>query len=167
MLTDNFAYHRDHANPALLITGPITSRLTGRPTILLSKRVSDPGGRFTGVLVAAIDYEFFSKIYASFDIGSQGSISLVSSSGTILVRWPSGTGTIVSDTNLFQKRLIKTPGGFYKIVSPFDGITKFFGYEVAPEYSVVVTVARSEAQVLQDWRSELRRDLLAAALLMT
>lgn len=162
-----FAYHRDHANQALLITGPMTSRLTGRPTILLSKRISDPAGAFLGVLVAAIDYEFFSKFYASFDIGSQGSISLVSSSGTILVRWPSGTGRSVSDTNLFQKRLIETPGGFYKIVSPFDGITKFFGYEVAPEYSVVVTVARSEAQVLQDWRSELKRDLLAAALLMT
>ncbi|MDA9478878.1 diguanylate cyclase [Bradyrhizobium sp. CCBAU 65884] len=164
---DYFVRHRDNADPKLLISGPMTSRLTGRPTLLLSKRISDPKGEFAGVLVAAIDYESFSKFYSSFDIGAQGSICLISATGTILVRWPSGTGKNVSDTDLFQKRLKASPVGFYRIVSPFDGVAKYFGYEVTPEYSMVVTVARSEAEVLHGWRSDLKRDLVVAALLMT
>lgn len=162
-----FMRHRDNADSGLLISGPMTSRLTGRPTLLLSKRISDPKGEFVGVLVAAIDYVSFSKFYSSFDIGAQGSISLISASGTILVRWPSGSGRSVSDTDLFQKRLKEGPVGFYRIVSPFDGLAKFFSYEVTPEYPMVVTVARSEAEVLHDWRSDLKRDLVVAAIIMT
>lgn len=164
---DYFVRHRDNTDPKLLITGPMISRLTGRSTLLLSKRISDPEGEFAGVLVAAIDYDAFSKFYASFDIGSKGSICLISADGTILVRWPSGTGRNVSDTELFQTRLKESPVGFYRIVSPFDGVAKYFGYEVTPEYSMVVTVARSESEVLGDWRADLKRDLLVAAVLMT
>ena len=38
-----FAYHRDSADKALRISEPFQSRLTGRPTILLSKRVTKAG----------------------------------------------------------------------------------------------------------------------------
>jgi diguanylate cyclase (GGDEF)-like protein/PAS domain S-box-containing protein len=163
---DYFVRHRENADPGLLVSGPMTSRVTGRPTLLLSRRISDPKGEFAGVLVAAIDYESFSKFYSSFDIGSQGSICLISGNGTILIRWPSATNRSVSDTDLFQKHLKESPVGFYRIVSPFDGVAKYFGYEVTPEYAMVVTVARSEEDVLGSWRADLKRDVAVAALLM-
>lgn len=164
---DYFVHHRANSDSALLISGPMTSRLTGRPTLLLSKRISDPKGDFAGVLVAAIDYEYFSLFYGSFEIGSQGGISLILGNGLVLVRWPSGApGRSLADTELFQKRLKESHVGFYRIVSPFDGVAKYFGYEATPEYSMVVTVARSEEEVLHNWRADLKRDLLVAALLM-
>jgi diguanylate cyclase (GGDEF)-like protein/PAS domain S-box-containing protein len=162
-----FRYHRDNANPALLISGPMTSRVTGRPTLLLSRRISDPKGDFAGVLVAAIDYEYFAKFYSSFAVGAQGGISLIKGDGTVLVRWPSvANGKTVADTELFRTRLKESPTGFYKLVSPFDDVSKYFGYEQTPEYTMVVTVARSEAEVLKTWLSDLKWELIVAALLL-
>src|SRR3954447_5570811 len=41
-----FAFHRDNAGQKLRISEPFRSRLTGRATILLSKRINRPDGSF-------------------------------------------------------------------------------------------------------------------------
>ena len=49
-----FVYHRDNDGQKLRISEPFRSRLTGRSTILLSKRISKQDGSFGGVLTAWI-----------------------------------------------------------------------------------------------------------------
>ncbi len=83
-----FAYHRDSAGKALRISEPMQSRLTGRPTILLSKRISKEDGSFGGVLTAAIDSDYFSGFYRAFQLGPDGGISLLRNDGAVLSRWP-------------------------------------------------------------------------------
>ncbi len=162
-----FAYHRENSSTKLLVSGPVTSRLTGLPTIILSRRVSTPTGQFAGVIVAAIDCEFFSSFFGSFDVGTQGGISILKTDGTLLTRWPA-TGTIqtLGDTTVFQRRMSESASGFYRVTSPFDGLLKYVGYEQTADYPLVVTVARSEAEVLNDWRSDLASDALVAGLLL-
>ncbi|WP_035698847.1 cache domain-containing protein [Bradyrhizobium japonicum] len=147
-----FAYHRDNSSAKLLISGPVDSRLTGRPTIILSKRISNVAGDFIGVLIATIDCEFFSSFYSEFNIGSEGGITLVLREGTVLARWPAPSSLLkLTDTSLFRKRLDEGHAGSYLIASPFDGLKKYIAYEQASEYPVVVTVARSEQQILEGW----------------
>ncbi|OQW53611.1 MAG: diguanylate cyclase [Proteobacteria bacterium SG_bin9] len=163
-----FKFHKENSDSALRITGPLISRSTARPTILLSKRITEANGNFGGVIFSSIDYDYFQNFYASFEIGSQGGISLISGNGTVLVRWPqtSEYGKNLADTELFQKRLKEKKADLYRVVSPFDGLVKYFGYEAAPAYSLVVTVARSEDEVLNAWRTDLKRDLIIAAALI-
>ncbi len=161
-----FAHHRDNPGSTMLVSGPVVSRTSGQHSIILSKRISTPAGGFAGVVVAAIGCDYFSKFYSSFEVGSQGGISLLSTEGTVLARWPEvEAGRKLADTSLFQKRLSDSPTGSYKITSPFDGLAKYIAYEQAPEYPIVVTVARSENEVLANWRADLISDGLIAALL--
>ena len=165
---DYFRFHRDNADRGLRISGPHDSRTTGRPTIALSKRISDAAtGAFDGVVMATIPCDYFSEFYRSFSIGEHGAISLITGDGTVLVRWPSGAiGRDLSGTPLFRSQLKQSPVGYYRIISPFDGIAKYFGYEQSAIYPVLVTVARSEAQILAGWRQALQRDGLVALLLL-
>ncbi|WP_398470026.1 diguanylate cyclase domain-containing protein [Tardiphaga sp.] len=162
-----FAYHRDNTDPGLRISEPLQSRLTGRMTILLSKRVSDQAGNFNGVLVAAIDTDYFSDFFKTFDIGEQAGISLLRTDGIVLAHWPSmDVGKDLSGTQLFQNRLKESRTGFYRVASPFDGVTKYFGYEKSNEYPVIVTVAVPERKVLAAWRNNLKSDVAVAAVLL-
>jgi diguanylate cyclase (GGDEF)-like protein/PAS domain S-box-containing protein len=162
-----FIYHRDTVGPALRINAPLESRLTGRPTILLSKRISKQDGSFGGVLVAAIDGDYFNSFYNRFQLGSGGAICLIRSDGIILDRWPSANvGGDLSKSELFARQLKRSPVGYYKTVSLFDGRTKYMGYEEASQYPLIVTVARSEDELLAAWRSSLRTDALVGAVLL-
>ena len=99
-----FIYHRDTPGKALRISEPLQSRLTGRPTILLTKRIEHQDGSFAGVIVAAIDSDYFNGFYRMFQLGSDGGISLSRNDGIVLIRWPftDGTGDL-SKTDLFLK----------------------------------------------------------------
>ncbi|WP_441240994.1 diguanylate cyclase [Tardiphaga sp. 768_D3_N2_1] len=164
---DYFIYHRDHADSSIRVNTPITSRLTGRPSIILSKRISGPDGSFKGVLTGAIDTRYFGDFYKTFQIGESGGISLIRSDGTLLIHWPSmEVGKDLSGTQLIQTRLKQSLAGFYKIDSPFDGIAKYFSYEQTTQYPLIVTVAIPEDQVLATWKSNLLSDVIVASVLL-
>lgn len=162
-----FSYHRDNADLGLRISEPLKSRLTGRMTILLTKRINDQAGNFNGVLVAAIDTDYFSDFFKTFNLGEQSGVSLLRTDGIVLAHWPSmDVGKDLSGTQLFQNKLKDSRTGFYRIVSPFDGVTKYSGYEQSNEYPIIVTVAVPERQVLAAWRTNLKSDVAVAAVLL-
>ena len=108
-------------------------------------------------LTAAIDGDYFHRFYRTFQLGPDGGISLIRNDGIVLIRWPlSDMSTDLSRTHLITRQLKLSPVGYYKIVSPFDGITKYFGYEETSHYPAVVTVAMSEDSLLSEWRKALR-----------
>jgi diguanylate cyclase (GGDEF)-like protein/PAS domain S-box-containing protein len=162
-----FVYHRDNDGPKLRISEPFRSRLTGRSTILLSKRINRQDGGFGGVLTAAIDTDYFNNFYRTFQLGPDGGISLLRNDGLVLVRWPmSDRSNDLSKTDLFKTHLKQSSVGCYKIVSPFDGVVKYFGYEETSQFPLVVTVAMSEDWLLSGWLATLRTDAIVAGVLL-
>jgi diguanylate cyclase (GGDEF)-like protein/PAS domain S-box-containing protein len=164
---DYFIYHRDTVGPALRISAPLQSRLTGRTTIILSKRICKQDGSFAGVLIAAIESDYFNSFYHQFRLGNSGAICLIRSDGIVLSRWPSSTiGADISKSKLFTGQLKLSSVGYYKTISPFDEDTKYLGYEEASQYPLVVTVARSEEELLANWLKTLRTDATVGAVLL-
>ena len=162
-----FTYHRETPGSALRINEPLQSRLTGRSTIILSKRIDKQDGSFAGVLAAAIDSDYFNQFYRTFQLGPDGSISLLRYDGVVLIRWPaSDRSTDLSGTELFSKLLKQNSVGYQKIISPFDGIEKYIGYEKTPHFPMVVTVAMSDEWLLSDWWKTLRTDAIVASVLL-
>ena len=85
----------------------------------------------------------------------------------MLIRWPtSDRSTDLSGTELFSTFLKQSAAGYHKIVSPFDGVEKYLGYEKTPHYPMVVTVAIPEEWLLFDWRKTLRTDAIVASVLL-
>src|ERR1700761_2431217 len=164
---DYFIYHRDTQGPALQISAPLQSRLTGHLTIILSKRISRQDGSFAGVLTAAIDSDYFNGFYNRIQLGSGGAISLIRRDGIVLIRWPnSHVGADVSKADLFAHQLKLSSVRYYRTISPFDGEGKYFGYEESSQYPLVVTVARSETELLANWWKGLRTDALVGIVLL-
>jgi diguanylate cyclase (GGDEF)-like protein/PAS domain S-box-containing protein len=163
-----FAYHRDTPDNTLRISELAQSRIDDRSSmIVLSKRITKLDGSFGGVVAAAIDKDYFNGFYRTFQLGPDGGISLIRSDGTLLIRWPASDKTRdLSRTDLFSKHLKLSSVGYYKIISPFDGIVKHFGYEETPHYPAVVTVAVSEDWLLAEWRKGLRTDAIVAGVLL-
>jgi diguanylate cyclase (GGDEF)-like protein/PAS domain S-box-containing protein len=163
-----FAYHRDTPDNTLRISELLQSRVDNRSSmIVLSKRITRLDGSFGGIVAAAIDKDYFSGFYRTFQLGPDGSITLIRSDGTLLIRWPqSDRSTDLSRTDLFSKHLKLSSVGYYKIISPFDGIVKYFGYEKTPHYPMVVTVAVSEDWLLAEWWKTLRTDAIVAGVLL-
>lgn len=162
-----FIHHRDTPGNALRINEALESRLTGRSTIIVSKRIDRQDGSFGGVLTAAIDSDYFNQFYRTFQLGTDGSISLLRDDGAVLIRWPvSEKNTNLASTELFSKYLKQSPAGYYKTTSPFDGIEKYIGHERTRHFHMVVTVATSEEWVLSDWRKTLRTDAIVSAVLL-
>jgi diguanylate cyclase (GGDEF)-like protein/PAS domain S-box-containing protein len=166
---DYFIYHRDHNDAALRISGPLQSRVTGRTSIVLTKRINTLDGQFAGVLVASIDESYWADSYKGFDLGENSGLVLIRSDGVVLTRWPAidiGPNSDLAQSQLFQTqsrlfqiRLKASPTGFYRLVSPFDGRSKYIAYEQASEYPIVMSVGQSEDVVLGPWWSDLRSDL--------
>ena len=162
-----FIYHRDNADPAMRISAPMLSRLTGKSMIVLSRRIDRPDGSFSGIVLTSIDGDFFDEFYRSFQLGINASITLFRGDGIVLARWPHvDIGRDMSDNQLFQSRLKDTSNGYYKTTSPFDGVVKYFGYERSGKYKVVGTVGIPEERVLATWRSNLQVDVVVAAVLL-
>jgi diguanylate cyclase (GGDEF)-like protein/PAS domain S-box-containing protein len=188
-----FSYHRDSTDAAIHINEPLRSRLTGRMSILLSKRISNQDGSFNGVLVASIDSAFFNDFYNSFRLGPDAGISLHRRDGVLLARWPSrgdpgisdpgaaGTDagmnpadrkaadaakTDFSQTPLFKDWLTYDSSGYHRLTSPFDGLVKYLGFEASALYPVVLTVALPEDELLSTWRNDLQSDAIVALVLM-
>ena len=163
-----FAYHRDTPDSTIRISELLQSRIDERSSmVVLSKRITKLDGSFGGVVAAAIDKDYFNGFYRTFQLGPDGGISLIRSDGTLLMRWPlSDKSTDLSKTDLFSKHLKLSSVGYYKIISPFDGIVKHLGYEETPHYPMVITVAVSEDWMLADWRMGLRTDVIVAGVLL-
>ena len=163
-----FPYHRDTPDNTLRISELVQSRIDNRSSmIVLSKRITKLDGSFGGVVAAAIDKDYFNGFYRTFQLGPDGGISLIRSDGTLLIRWPaSDKSKDLSRTDLFSKHLKLSSVGSYKIISPFDGIVKYFGYQETPQYPMVVTVAVSEEWLLSEWWKGLRTDVIVAGVLL-
>ena len=119
------------------------------------------------MLLAAIDSDYFNAFYSRFQLGAGGAISLMRSDGIVLMRWPSRISASTSrKPELFATQLKLSSVGYYRTTSPFDGRTKYFGYEKAAQYPIVVTVARSESELLASWWADLRTDAVVAGVLL-
>jgi hypothetical protein len=144
-----FIHHRDNDNDDLLISGPLVSRTTGLPVVILTKRMKHADGSFAGVLLATIDTGYFQVFYKSLQLGANGTIGLIRTDGVLLMHWPSmESGRNLADRDLFRQHLPNNPVGYFKSISTFDGTSKFLAYKKSTLYPIVVTVARPESDVL-------------------
>jgi diguanylate cyclase (GGDEF)-like protein/PAS domain S-box-containing protein len=158
-----FLYHRDHADRKLQITGPVESRTSGRPVIVLSRRLETPEGGFAGIVVATIECDYFTAFYQTFDLGDGGGVSLIDATGKVMIRWPQPQhGRDLSQTHLIRKLSAKSPSGHGLAVSPFDQLVKYYAYQRVSLYPLLVTVARTEDSVLAGWREAARSDAVVA-----
>lgn len=161
-----FQYHRNSISLAPFIGRPIQAP-DGDWQLTVSQRLDLPDGSFGGVVVATLDSQYFSRFYGTFDVGQRGSITLASTSGTLLARWPYDSREVGRDLGQTQgfKEIAERPTGDFQTVSTIDGVFRISAFDTSPRYSLVAVVAVSRDEVMAPWLAgAVQRLSIAAAL---
>jgi signal transduction histidine kinase/ActR/RegA family two-component response regulator len=100
-----FIYHRDHANELPFLSQATISRYASRPTMYVSRRLSDARGRFIGTAVVAIPCDFFNNIFKNIGLEKKLSIALFQENNAVVATWPppkniSGASALGTTQNL-------------------------------------------------------------------
>lgn len=148
----HFTAQRDAAADSFVISPPLRSAATGRWISAVSRRFSNPDGSFSGVIVAPLDQDYFTEIYRLLRLGANGSVTLLHSDATVMVRIPFVSGAVgqsLATTRLFTQHIPAAAAGAHDSVSPVDGIRRLFGYKVVPGLGMVVIVTYQRSEVLE------------------
>jgi diguanylate cyclase (GGDEF)-like protein len=140
----------------------------GQATITLARTLPTTDGGDARTIVIETDAAYFQRIFASSDLGSGGSVTLLRRDGIMLVRSPTlpdAIGRSFLNTPLFQVHLPRTPEGAFETTSPTDGKRRLYGYSVVADYPLVIITGRDKADTLAVWRGWLGVAVLAWVLL--
>jgi two-component system, sensor histidine kinase len=145
---EQFRYLRDHDTPNLFVSEPVHNIVDGSWTLYLARRLNDSGGRFLGVVQAAVRLAYFESFYESVALGDGGAIALLRSDGTMLARYPfmeDAMGRVFAAT----KSGVKDAWG-----EGFDGIVRYVAFRAVPGFPLTISTAMTKEAVLGSWRQD-------------
>ncbi|WP_196805420.1 PAS domain S-box protein [Methylobacterium sp. 77] len=157
------------ANPdeGLYIDRTMKGRFTGADLIQTARRLNHPDGRFAGVIVTSIDPAYLAGQFKAFDLGAKGSIALIGKDGFIRARSPQVVGmyemntrTLGLPSDLFQQ----STSGSFQMKSPYDQVTRIYGYRSVGSLPLIVNVGQSLDEVMAPLADERLRARIAGAI---
>ena len=152
---DYFFRQRDDAGQASLVIGsPVLGRITGQRSIHLSRAIKDRRGHFAGVIIAAINPDYYAKFLDSVLLEEPGGSAVIRNDGLILARAPDHVenfGGDVSGGELFRTFMPRSTSGVVHLVGKIDRNTKIVGYQVMADYPLIVTSGITRSKSLHDW----------------
>jgi diguanylate cyclase (GGDEF)-like protein len=163
-----FIYHRSHPDRGPHIGPPVRSPSTGDWIITVSRRVNDAKGAFAGVVVATIKLEHFKRAYDSFDIGQKGAILLALDDGVLLVRRAANEATNrsnIADGPVFREYRANGPVGTAMLTARADNVERLYSYRRLDAYPLIVAVALSKEEILDNWWADTCRNFTGIAVL--
>ncbi|AMJ62576.1 diguanylate cyclase domain-containing protein [Bosea sp. PAMC 26642] len=150
-----FQRHRMLDDKHAYLGRPVKSRSGGQWIITVSRRFNHPDGTFAGVVLATIDTAYFAQFYRQFEIGPNGTVTLLSADGILLARSLDDSnfvGRDMSATPLIKDRLSRASFSAYYFKSPLDGIQRLSSFRFSDRYPIVLLATQAQEDVLANWR---------------
>ncbi|MBV8653537.1 MAG: PAS-domain containing protein [Alphaproteobacteria bacterium] len=153
---DYFIAHRDHRDLGLLVTGPVKDQLSGEWSLILSRRLDNPDGSFAGVALGSMELELFRQMFQRIDVGLGGHISMMRTTGALVVREPFNETDINRDVSAgaVLRAFAKARRGTVEAAGLVDGGNRLFAYRQVGNLPFVLNVALSMDTVQGEWRSK-------------
>ena len=157
-----FTFHSKSTKDSLFISAPVLSETIGKAVIIISRRLNNVRGRFSGIVALQIEPNTFTSFYAQANLTKNEIISLISPEGITYAR---RTGPVES----YGENIIKSPlfihikhhpDSFYFAKDAIRGIPTWFSYRKLKNYPIIATVGTSEADMLERYYSNRERYLV-------
>ncbi len=166
-----FQVHVERADAGLFIGPPVQSRLNGKWALSVSRRIRQADGSFGGVIVAAVDPEYFAGVYERMQPQPHSLLALYRADGTRLLRHTPQRLDIGGhlDNPDYLAMLERAPQGQLLSSGSNDGVQRFVAYRRVPGLPLVVVAGLAPDDVLASWRQNVIAygALLAAGLLIS
>ncbi|MDR7868989.1 MAG: PAS domain S-box protein [Sporomusaceae bacterium] len=153
--TPYFLAQQNSAKDELYIGEPFIGRVSGKPTIALTRRIDRPDGSFGGIAYLALDAAYLSRFYQEMALGEQYVIRIVGTDRTVRASSTAGeVGVRIAGGILFDE-LAKSPAGFFETSGNTFGRPTLISYRQMRDYPLVVQigVSRSVLAPLEQRRS--------------
>jgi PAS domain S-box-containing protein len=150
---DYFLAGRHAADGDLFIGKPFATGPFKTGSIIISRRVSHPDGGFAGVVVGSLQLAYFRDLFSRLDIGPHGTIALLGTDGTILMRQPfngNDIGRVVPADAPFYA-FMRTGRSPIEGVISLDGLTHHFSYRRVGTLPLVVSVGLANEDIFASW----------------
>jgi diguanylate cyclase (GGDEF)-like protein len=128
---------------------PVRDARDGEWILTVSSRIDRPDGSFGGVVVASVSIRYLQKMFAGFDVGPRGVISMLRADGVLIAQRPEDPGDI--------GQVVVSPAppahdGKIVTISPKDGETRLDSDVWVKGAPVLLRVGRCKADVLAGWQ---------------
>ena len=152
---DYFLAQRNSPNVGLYVSQPFESRPAHDGLrIALSRRISHPDGSFAGVVVGTLRLEYFQRLFAGMNLGNSGSMALMLSDGTMLMRRPYDPkiiGIHLAGTANYTRFTRQDSGEFFGTAS-IDGVERWYAFRHIEGFPLLLDVAISTHDIYAGWR---------------
>jgi signal transduction histidine kinase/CheY-like chemotaxis protein len=162
-----FIAHRDGRADGLFLSDPYQGGAEGTKwRFIMSRRLGEPGGAFSGVIAAVMELETFNRLYRAIDIGEGGFITLRSQDGVIITRVPDPTGARGRSFHNPQINAgLQREGRFNGwTTSPILNERVLVAASVVRGFPLQITSGATEHAVFATWRGEAARIALRTLL---
>ncbi|MGA7803698.1 PAS-domain containing protein, partial [Bradyrhizobium sp.] len=162
-----FRSFKSNSTPATTLAEPIVSRVTGRPTTIIARRLTNANGVFLGVMVRRVDPHQFEKFLDTLDLGDNTIVSIASVSGELLARFPRVDAMIGKHVRwgpAFQQAISRPGPATAGVISAVDGVDRIASARLMHNFPLVIVAAVTTDAALADWREQTRLLIVVACL---
>lgn len=151
----------------LFVGKPVVGKVSGKATIQLSRKIPDASGGIAGLVVASVNPSYFEDVYRGVQLGSTGVVTLIGNDSTVRARVMGGQsvgmGSVVARADSNNMDELGANGNYVR-ASRLDGIERIYAYHRVGDYPLLVVVATSIDEALQEWRASRNVALFTMAL---
>lgn len=153
-----FLHNKTEQSGRLVISEPLFARITQNWVITLSRRLNDRQGQFAGLVQAAVRAEHFENFYASLNLGTNHSVTLIDDQLRLIARYPATPDklgkTIESDTLRALVDGGRGRGGLYTTHSGIDGVERLYALRKVGDYPLYVLIGHATDDYLANWKQQ-------------
>lgn len=134
--------------------------------IIMSRRYNKINGDFAGIVVAAVDPEYFVNFYETVAFGTKKFMSIMLYDGTVLASGSYNSFTNEAIGRDYFSSQEKKPNSSYKKIVNIDDSKKILAIKILNRTQIAVQVITDESDFLMDWKKSLLKDMGLLGLLV-
>jgi diguanylate cyclase (GGDEF)-like protein/PAS domain S-box-containing protein len=152
--SDHFNKVKSLKDDDFFIATPVRGRMSGKWSVLMSRRITAADGTFGGEIMGAIDPSAFGEFFDSFHLGTRGSVLLRNLDGAVLFSKglsspPVGTRAVSPQ---LQEALENSPVGHVWGPGMFSGMNRLVAYRKSSTLPLFFAGGIPEVDILADYQ---------------
>ncbi|MFK2875703.1 bifunctional diguanylate cyclase/phosphodiesterase [Rhodanobacter hydrolyticus] len=152
---DYFLVQQQNKDVGLYLSKPFISRSSDsrQPTIALSLRLDKEDGQFAGIVAGTLRLNYFHEMFKDAILGEHGTITLLRTDGTVLMRQPyhpGDVGSTLAGGHSFPP-LVQSAQGSYVDIAVLDHVERLYSFKHIGKYPLIVVVGFATEDIYAGW----------------